>query len=136
MVEVNFDPSNCLENPNKHWETTLHIPIPHQAPKEHQNRAHGSNFSTLKSKKSKNLFFKQFPWSDMGIFRPKKCSKRPNMVLLVPPVRYFDGQVGFYRFLSLLDRTKWEKLRKYQKSDFSGKISCLQGNFKVLKFDP
>ena len=58
------------------------------------------------------------------------------MVLLVPPVRYFDGQVGFYRFLSLLDRTKWEKLRKNQKSDFSGEISCLQGHFKVLKFDP
>ena len=63
-------------------------------------------------KKQRNLFFKQLPWSVMGIFRPKKCSKRPNMVLLVPPVRYFDGQVGFYRFLSLLDRTKWEKLRK------------------------
>ena len=27
----------------------------------------------------------------------------------------------------------WEKS---QKSDFSGKISCLQGHFKVLKFDP
>ena len=57
------------------------------------------------------------------------------MVLLMPPVRYFDGQVSFYRFLSLLDRTNWEKLRKSQ-SDFSGEISGLQGHFKVLKFDP
>ena len=48
LVEVIFDPSNCLENTNKHWETTLHIPKPHQGPKEHQNGALGSNSSTLK----------------------------------------------------------------------------------------
>ena len=45
LVEVIFDPSSCLENVNKHQETTLHIPMPHQGPKKHQNRAFRSNFS-------------------------------------------------------------------------------------------
>ena len=47
LVEVIFDPSSCLENVNKHRETTLHIPMPHQGPREHQNRAFRSNFSHL-----------------------------------------------------------------------------------------
>ena len=47
LVEVIFDPSSCLENMNKHRETTWHIPKPHQGPKEHQNRAFRSNFTNL-----------------------------------------------------------------------------------------
>ena len=46
LVKVIFDPSNCLENMNKHRETTLHIQIPYPGPKEHQNWAFGSNFTT------------------------------------------------------------------------------------------
>ena len=78
----------------------------------------------------------QFPWLDMAIFRPKTFSHWPNMALPVPPKRYFDWQVCFYRFLGLLDRNNWEKVRKKSKSDFSGCISCFQGQFKVLEFDP
>ena len=37
LVKVIFDPSSCLENMNKHRETTLHIQIPYSGPKEHQN---------------------------------------------------------------------------------------------------
>ena len=47
LVEIIFDPSSCLENMNKHWETTWHIPKPHQGPKEHQNWALRSNFTNL-----------------------------------------------------------------------------------------
>ena len=47
LVEIIFDPSSCLENMNKHRETTWHIPKPHQGPKEHQNRALRSNFMNL-----------------------------------------------------------------------------------------
>ena len=47
LVKVIFDPSSCLENMNKHRETTWHIPKPHQGPKEHQNWALRSNFTNL-----------------------------------------------------------------------------------------
>ena len=47
LVEITFDPSNCLETPNKHSETFLHIPMHHQRPKEHQNWAFRSIFSHL-----------------------------------------------------------------------------------------
>ena len=48
LVEITFDPCNCLETPNKHSETFLHIPMPHQRPKEHQNWAFISIFRILK----------------------------------------------------------------------------------------
>ena len=69
-------------------------------------------------KKSKNPLFSQFPWLDIGISWPEKCSKRPNMALPVPPVRYFDGRVGFYRFLGTLDGKSLKKLRKKSKNPF------------------
>ena len=40
---------------------------------------------------------------------------------------------GFWVFWIEQIGRNWEKS---QKSDFSGEISCLQGHFKVLKFDP
>ena len=45
LVGVIFDPSNCLENTNKHLETFLHIPMPHQRLEEQQNRAFISFFA-------------------------------------------------------------------------------------------
>ena len=52
------------------------------------------------------------------------------MVLLVPPVRYFDGQVCFYRFLGPLDTKNGEILRKkLKKIDFLG----IHGHFEVQK---
>ena len=47
LVKVIFDPSSCLENMNKHRETTLHIQIPYPGSKEHQKWAFGSNFTNL-----------------------------------------------------------------------------------------
>ena len=66
-------------------------------------------------KKSKNRFFRHFSWLDMAISRPKTCSHWPKMVLLVPPVRYFDGQVCFYWFLRPLDTKRRGKMRKNEK---------------------
>ena len=47
----------------------------------------------------------------MVISRPRTCSHFPNMVLLEPPVRYFDGQFCFYRFLVSMGKN-WEKIKK------------------------
>ena len=41
LIEVIFDPSNCLENMNKHRKTIFHIPMLHQAPKELFSGYHG-----------------------------------------------------------------------------------------------
>ena len=58
----------------------------------------------------KNQFFRHFPWLDMDLSQPKTCSHWPKMVLLVPQVRYFNGQVCFYRFQGPLDTKYWKKL--------------------------
>ena len=78
----------------------------------------------------------QFPWLDMAILRPKTCPHWPEMAFPVPPKRYFDRQVCFYRLLGPLDQKNGEKVRKKSKSDFSGLVSGFQGHFKLLKFDP
>ena len=88
--------------------------MPHQEPKKYQNRAPGSNFD----KKLENPFFRQFPWLDMGIYRPKNPFNWPNIALNVSPVRYFDGQVGFHRFLGSLDVNNQKKMRKKSKNPF------------------
>ena len=51
------------------------------------------------------------------------------MVLLVPVMKYFYGQVPFYRFLGPLDTKNWEKWEKSQKIDFSG----IHGHFDLQK---
>ena len=95
LVEVIFDPSKCLENMNKQQETTWHIPKPHQGPKEHQNQALRSNFMNLEVTMSLKLgHFLTFFLNFFQYWYP--------MVLWVPPVRYFDGQVCSYRFLGQL----------------------------------
>ena len=66
---------------------------------------------------------------DLAISRPKTCSSWPNVVLLVLTVRYFDGQVPFYRFLGPLDTKNLEKWEKSQKIDFSG----IDGHFDLQK---
>ena len=84
-------------------------------------------------KKSKNRFFRHFSWLDMAISRTKTCSHWPKMVLLVPPVRYYIGQVCFYRFLGPLGTKYWKKLRKKSKNNFSDPIPGIHGHFKVRK---
>ena len=79
LVEVIFDPSDCLENTNKHSETTLHNPMPHQGPKEHQNWAFRSNFSqvemTMNAWKANFLaFFLSFP-NVLYPMDPETCRK-------------------------------------------------------------
>ena len=63
-------------------------------------------------KNLKNPFFSQFPWLDMAIFMPKICLNWPNVVPLVPPERYFDGQVCFYKFLGPLNGENEKKVTK------------------------
>ena len=81
-------------------------------------------------KKSKNPFFRQFPWLDMAILRPKTCPHWPEMAFPVPPKRYFDRQVCFYRLLGPPDQKNGEKVKIKSKSDFSGLVSAFQA-FRV-----
>ena len=67
-------------------------------------------------KNLKNPFFSQFPWLDKAIFIPKICLNWPNVVPLMPPERYFDGQVCFYKFLGPLNGEYWKKMRKKSKN--------------------
>ena len=109
--------------------------MPHQGPKELQNRALWSNLE-LSEKKLKNPFFRQFPWLDMAILRPKTCPHWPEMAFPVPPNRYFDWQVYFTGFWVHCTKKNGGKVRKKSKSDFSDLVSGFQGHFKLLKFDP
>ena len=45
-------------------------------------------------------------------FIPKICLNWPNVVPLVPPERYFDGQVCFYKFLGPLNGENEKKVTK------------------------
>ena len=80
-------------------------------------------------KRKKMIFHALF--MDMDLSWPQTCSHWPKMVVLVLPVRYFNGQVCFYRFLGPLDTKYWKKLRKKSKNDFSDQISGIRGHFKV-----
>ena len=51
------------------------------------------------------------------------------MVLLVPLMKYFYGQVPFYRFLGQLDTKNREKWEKSQKIDFLS----IHGHFDLQK---
>ena len=61
-------------------------------------------------KRGKMIFHALF--MDMDLSWPQTCSHWPKMVVLVPPVRYFNRQVCFYRFLGPLGTKYWKKLRK------------------------
>ena len=68
LVKVIFDPSSCLENMNKHRETTLHIQIPYPGPKEHQNWAFGSNFTTSQvTMNAWNEVWKSIFWAFLSV---------------------------------------------------------------------
>ena len=63
----------------------------------------------------KILFFSQFPWWEMGFFMPKTGSNWPHMAIPVPPARYFNGGIGFHRFLGHWTENiekNWEKVKK------------------------
>ena len=58
------------------------------------------------------------------------------MALPVLPVMYYDGQVGFYRFLGPLDGESLKKLKKSQKIHFSDNSNGWIWAFSDLKNVP
>ena len=100
LVEVIFDPFSCLENMNKSRETTLHIPMHHQGPREHQNPAFRSNFLHLEvTMNAWKIMFLGFFFQ----FFPIPCTKWPqkpvemNLPIKIPHwghKEYLFGPIG------------------------------------------
>ena len=135
LVEVIFDPYNCLENTNKHSEKTLHVPMPHQRPKEHQNRAFRSNFShlemTMNAWKINFLaFFSFFPNSlyPMDPVTSLNNLAHKNTSLQAQGVSFLANMIRF-------KVCKWPKW-KWQKNSFLCQFYGWIWPFPDLKPDP
>ena len=114
LVKVIFDPSSCLENMNKHRETTLHIQIPYSGPKEHQNL---KNFWRI-WEKVKKIDFQSTFIVRFGHFQTFNLFLLAKFSALCAPCEVFWWASSFLQVSGSFGHKKLEEIEKMAKNWF------------------